>query len=375
MKSELSLPAATPAPPSRLESLDVLRGFDMICMAVGEEIGRGLHAAFPNVVTAWIASQFSHVSWQGVHFYDLIFPLFVFIAGISIVYSVDRMVESGGRSKALRRIFTRTAILVLLGIFYYRGIENGYEKIRLLGVLQRIGLCYGAAAMLYCFFKTRGLIGWTLGLLLGYWAMMALVPVPGVGAGNYAEGLNLANYVDKQWLPLRKWDGDHDPEGLLSTIPAVGSCLLGVLAGILLKSPQWNPVQKIRALLIAGVAGIALGHLWGFSFPVVKKIWTSSYVLVAAGWSSLLMAVFYQIVDVWKFKSWTPVCLWVGLNPIAFYMSHNLIDFEKIGNRFVGGEIKAALGHGHELVLNLVILALMIALVRFMHQRRVYLRV
>jgi len=204
---------------------------------------------------------------------------------------------------------------------------------------------------------------------------MALIPVPGHGAGNYAEGMNLANYVDKQWLPFRKWDGDHDPEGLLSTLPAVGSCLLGVLTGIFLKSPGMEGSRKARTLFFAGVAGMVAGHLWGLSFPVIKKIWTSSYVLVAAGWSAVFMALFYQVIDVWKWRRWTPVCLWVGLNPITFYMLFNLIDFEKVGNRLVGGEIQRALGHGHELVLHLVILGMALAVVRFMHRRRVYLRV
>ena len=127
-------------------------------------------------------------------------------------------------------------------------------------------------------FRTRGLIIACVALLVGYWAMMSFIPVPEVGAGNFAEGANLANWIDKEYLPFRKHDGNHDPEGWLSTLPAIATCLLGVFAGLLLRNEQVSHAQKVKWLAIAGVSGLALGYLWGLQFPIIKKIWTSSYV-------------------------------------------------------------------------------------------------
>ncbi len=301
-------------PERRLESLDALRGFDMLWI-VG--LGGIVHAL--RGLTGWsflgqLADQLEHVGWEGFHFEDLIFPLFVFIVGVSLVFSLDKARARHGAAGALTRVFRRSVLLFLFGIFYYGGLSHRWPDIRLLGVLQRIALCYLGASLLYVAFGVRTLVGVTIGILLGYWALLALVPVPGSGAGNYAEGLNLANYVDKMWLPGARYDGDHDPEGLLSTLPAIATCLLGVLAGVFLKAKRPAPWRKAAWLAGAGIAGVALGAWWGESFPVIKKIWTSSYVLVAGGFSALLLAAFYALIDVAGIRRWGRPFVWVGAN-------------------------------------------------------------
>src|SRR5262249_45751666 len=158
--------------------------------------------------------------WEGFAFYDLIFPLFIFVAGVSLVFSLGKLLRRSGRPAAIRRIVSRTVILFLFGVLYYGGISQGVDHVRLLGVLQRIALAYGFGAIAFCPLGPRGLVVACATLLVGYWALMSFVPVPGVGAGHFEEGRNLANYLDSRYLPLRKWDGDHDPEGLLSTLPA-----------------------------------------------------------------------------------------------------------------------------------------------------------
>jgi predicted acyltransferase len=240
-------------------------------------------------------------------------------------------------------------------------------------VLQRIGLCYLFAGLAFCFLKTRGQVILCVALLAGYWALMTWVPVPGVGAGHFAEGENLANYLDQQYLPLRKWDGDHDPEGLLSTLPAIATCLLGVFAGSLLKS-GWADWKKTLGLVAGGLTLLALGWLWNGQFPVIKKIWTSSYVLVAGGYSCLLLAAFYQVVDVWKIQTWAQPFIWIGMNPITIYMAFELIDFKKIALLFVGGDVQEFLGRYGPLAVALVVMALVFGSCHFLYRRRIFLR-
>ena len=191
-----------------------------------------------------IARQLEHCAWAGFRFEDLIFPMFVFIVGVSLVFSLSRTIEEHGRQAAIVRIIRRAVLMYLLGIFYYGGFSTSFDQIRLLGVLQRIAICYLCAGLIFCFWGLRGRLAWCVGLLVGYWLVMSYVPVPGGVAGDFAEGKNLANWVDEQFLPLRKWDGDHDPEGLLSTLPAVANCLIGVFAGMLLRDSNAPELEE-----------------------------------------------------------------------------------------------------------------------------------
>ncbi len=369
------VPAPEPAP-SRLLSLDALRGFDMFWIVGAEELVRGLQKfSGDGGLLGLIAQQLHHQAWAGFRFEDLIFPLFVFIAGVSLVFSLEKTLRQTDRRTATVRIIRRAALLYFLGILYYGGFSTPFEKIRLLGVLQRIALCYLFAGLLFCYLKPKALVGAFVGLLVGYWALMSFVPVPGHGAGNFAEGANLANYVDQQYLPLRKHDGDHDPEGLLSTLPAIGSCLLGVFAALILKNPAFSDRKKVTHLVLGGLACLAVGWLWHLNFPVIKKLWTSSFVLVAGGYSCLLLAAFYQIIDVWKFQRWAQPFVWIGVNPITIYFGGKFIDFEGMAKLFVGGPVGAALGQYGELVLALASLGFGFWFLRFLYQRKIFLRV
>ncbi len=359
---------------SRLASLDALRGFDMFWIAGADDIILGLHKIATAGPLAFLAGHLTHKKWEGFGFYDLIFPLFVFIVGVSIVFSLTKTIEQTGTSAALKRIFVRAFLLYALGIIYSGGIARGLEGVRLLGVLQRIALCYFFTALLFCTFRRRGLIMACVSLLVGYWALMTFVPVPGVGAGNFAEGANLANWIDKEFLPFRKYDGDHDPEGLLSTLPAIATCLLGVFAGLLLKNDDVSPQKKVAWLAVAGLVGLGMGHLWSVQFPIIKKVWTSSYVLVAGGWSCLLLAAFYQIIEIWNSRRWADPFIWIGTNAITVYLAAAWFPFRDIANRIAGGPIKAQFGEGGELLITVVALALVILMARFLYRRKIFLR-
>jgi predicted acyltransferase len=366
--------AVQAAATTRLLSLDALRGFDMFWIVGAEDIVHALRKASDTGVTRLLANQMDHKPWAGFAFYDLIFPLFVFMVGISLVFSLGRILERDGRRAALGRVCRRAALLYVIGIFYYGGFATPIDHIRLMGVLQRIALCYLFAGFIFCVFDLRTRIGLCVGLLLTYWALMCFVPVPGIGAGDFAEGHNLANWIDKEYLPWRKWDGDHDPEGLLSTLPAVATCLLGVFAGMLLQNRSLAEARKALYLAGAGVALAAVGWLWHLQFPVIKKVWTSSYVLVAGGYSCLFLAAFHQVIEVWGWRRWAQPFVWIGMNPITIYLVHNLVDLKKIALRFVGGDLGVCLGRGADLAVTIVVMAISFWICRFLYRRKIFLR-
>lgn len=360
----------------------------------------------------WIAQQLSHKDWEGFAFEDLIFPMFVFIVGVSLVFSLSKSIEKEGRAVAMRRVITRGLLLVVVGIFYYGGFSNEWPGIRVLGVLQRIGLAYLFAGLIFCMVPARWIAGVAAGILLGYWGLMARVPIRDIAmtgpamerlaattgtsnamslylqatnyvTGTYEKGRNLANHVDFLYLPGRLNDTYWDPEGLFSTIPAVASCLLGVCAGLLLRNRNRNrnrsDMSKVQWLAGAGVALVIIGFLWGTQFPVVKKIWSSSFVCVAGGYSCLLLGAFYLIVDVWKFQAWCQPFVWVGMNPITVYVMSNLMGFGKIANRLAGGDVKNFLnGHGvaglGDLAVAVLSLTLAVLFCRFLYRRQVFIR-
>jgi predicted acyltransferase len=371
------------APPSgnaRIMSIDALRGFDMFWIIGADGLVEALDKFSPNPAVNLVAKELTHKEWAGFAFEDLIFPLFVFLAGVSLVFSLTKIVQQEGRPAAVQRVFKRFLALYILGIFYYGGFANLWPGIRLVGVLQRIALAYFFASLLVLYVPPKGLVAVAAGLLLGYWALMALVPLPGVAAADrYAEGKNLANAIDFNYLPGRKWDKTHDPEGLLSTLPAIASCLLGVFAGLLIKCKETAAEKKVVILLAAGVVSVAAGFGWGLWFPVVKKIWTSSFVLVAGGYSAMLLGAFYWVIDVKNWRLWARPFVWIGLNPITIYLAENMIPFGKWSERFVGGNVAAFLDHHVAqglggLVIALFALGLIWFLAWFLYKRKIFLR-
>lgn len=359
----------------RIVSVDVLRGFDMFWITGGAGFFLGIFKLFGGKIEQWFAPQLDHVEWEGFHFYDLIFPLFVFIVGMSVVFSLEKILATKGKKAAYDRLIRRFILLYLLGIIYYSGIGRGWDHIRLMGVLQRLALTYFFTGILFIHFKLKGLIIACLSLLVSYWAFLSFVPMPGLHQVSFAEGHNWANWVDKHFLPLRKWDGDWDPEGLLSTLPAIASCILGVFASLLLRIKSVEDMKKVYYFVGGGIAAVVVGYLWGLQFPVIKKIWTSSYVLVAGGYSFILLGVFYLILDIWKVQKWTIPFIWIGMNPITIYMARNLLNFNRLAERFVGGDLQTLVGEkiGY-LMLTTVSLGLTLLFVRFLYRKNIFLR-
>ncbi len=421
----------------RLISLDALRGFDMFWILGADSLVVALNKLGHCAPTQFLANQLSHCDWQGVHFYDLIFPLFVFIMGVSTVFSLTRIIEKEGRGAALTRIVRRSVLLFVLALIYSGGFANPWPDLRLMGVLNRIALCYFFGGLLFCFLPPRALAAVTVALLLGYWGLLKYMPMrdiqmtpdalatlavqqgkPQLAAqfraiddytnnpsatkdspimvaarrmylsttnmvkGKYDMGYNVCNHFDFEHLRGRLYNSFWDPEGLLSTIPAIATGLFGIFAGLFLMSKSVPDERKVSWLVVMGIAGVILGFLWGTHFPVVKKIWTSSYVLVAGGYSAILLGVFYWIVDVKKWQLWCRPFVWVGMNPITLYMVSSLTGgegYRKMAARLAGGPVldylntHIAQGFGN-VVVSLVSIGLFFWLAGFMYRRKIFLR-
>jgi predicted acyltransferase len=323
----------------RVASIDALRGFDMFWIAGGESIIHALYRVWPNAATHGLNGQFEHVAWAGFHFYDLIFPLFLFLVGVVLPFSLTRRKEEGAdRGQLYRHIIQRFAILFLFGLVYGGLLDFKLQSLRIPGVLQRIAICYLIAGLVVMMAGIPGQAIVAGSLLVVYWLIMKLVPVPGIGAGVLTPENNLAGYLDRLIIPLRfccYTFGDN--EGLLSTLPAISTCLLGVLAGHWLRSSKYTPHRKVLGLLAAGVASLFVGWVWSFNFPIIKNIWSSSFVLWAGGWSLLLLALFYWIIDVRGYQRWSFFFKVIGMNAITIYLVDRFFDFGIITRVFLHG--------------------------------------
>ncbi len=402
-----SLPVVAP----RFKSVDVLRGFDMFWIIGGTGIALALGKMDQNAVTQFVGRQLTHKAWAGLHFYDVIYPLFLFLVGFSIVFSIDKHRASQTRSAAVWRILRRGLLLFLFGFVYHGGLAAKWPGVRLSGVLQMIAVCYVLAAMIYLFFgpNWRPVAGTAAGLLVGYWALLTFAPFPDVvldrtnleglearahsqapaevlaivperTSGRFGAGYNFSNYLDYRYLPGKKANVYYESQGLLSPLGATVLCLGGILAALWLRREDVLPMHKVVWLAVAGSVLIGLGMAWSLQLPVVKKLWTSSFCLVTTGLSALLLAAFYLVIDVLRLERWCTPFLWLGTNSLTIYLGYELIRFERISERLVGADVRAFLDrhvvHGAGTLLqSLVGLGLALALVRFLYNRRIFLRV
>ena len=325
--------SATTGKSERLGSIDALRGFDMFWIAGGEGIIHTLASLTGWPFFLWCSYELTHSIWNGVTFYDMIFPLFLFLAGTTVPLSFKKRLARGQTNKDLyKHIISRVIILIALGLVYNGFFQFNWIHMRYASVLARIGLGWGFAALIYMntdSWKTR--MVWFWGILIGYWLILLLVPVPGVGAYVLTKGGWLGSYIDRHFLPGKLYLGIHDPEGILSTVPAIATGLLGMMIGQLLTlSPDtMTKLRKVTMLIIIGLAGLILGGIWNTVFPINKNMWTSSFVLYVGGWCTLFLALFYYIIDIRQWRKWAFFFIVIGANSIVAYMipDGRLIDF------------------------------------------------
>ncbi|MEX0611254.1 MAG: DUF5009 domain-containing protein [Pirellulales bacterium] len=368
--------AGAPQPQDeRLISLDALRGFDMFWIIGGESIAHAAATLTGWAWLVWLSGQLHHPEWHGFAVYDLIFPLFLFIAGVAMPFSFEKRLERGDSKQDLyRHAILRGLLLVLLGMIYNGLLKFDWANMRYPSVLGRIGLAYLFAALIVLNTGLRGRLLWIVGLLVGYWAALKFVPVPGFGAGDLAPGHTLTDYIDRLLIPGKLYRGDRDPEGLLGTVPAIATCLAGVVTGQLLASDRASGYVKTIIMVIAGLACLGLARLWNLDFPINKNLWSSSFVLHCAGWSLLLVALFYLVIDVWRLRAWTLPLVVIGSNSILIYMALRFIDFDHTAHFFFDG----ALGHTGEyrpLLWAIAVLFIEWVLLYLLYRKRIFLKI
>jgi predicted acyltransferase len=328
----------------RIYSLDALRGFDMFWIMGGEAIFAGLATLTGWPVLKWWATQLEHVPWHGFHFYDMIFPLFLFIAGISFPFSMaKRTALNESRKSIYKHVILRGLILVVLGIIYNNGIRFDFGELRYGSVLGRIGLAWMFAAIIFMNTKLNWRIVWFWSLLIGYWLLLLLFPAHDLGSTDpFSRTGNLASYIDRLLMPGKLYLGDHDPEGIFSTIPAISTALLGMFTGEFLMSKYLHDKQLKKVLIMAltAVALMIIGKIWDLAFPINKNLWTSSFVCWVGGLSLLLFSVFYLIIDVWNLRKWAFFFVVIGMNPITIYLAGRIINFRSASKFLFGGFIE-----------------------------------
>jgi predicted acyltransferase len=358
----------------RVVSIDALRGFDMFWIIGGGELFASLAEVWKHPVTQTIQCQLGHVEWEGFHFEDLIFPLFLFVVGVVLPFSVSRRLERGQSLGAVYlHVVKRTVMLILLGLVMNGLLRFDWPQMRWPGVLQRIGLCYFFAAILVIHTKWRTQAVVAAAILLLYWAVMMLIPVPGHGMGVLTAKGCLSSYIDQQLIPGTLYYVYGDNEGLISTLPAVCTALLGVLAGHWLGSNR-SGARKAAGLTVAGLVCLITGYVWGLFFPIIKIIWTSSYVLYAGGWSLLLLALFYWLIDVKGYKKWALFFVIIGMNPITIYFLQSFVSFDGIAEFFLVG-ISERAGLFKPLVLAFGALTVKWLFLWFLYRRRIFFRI
>ncbi len=363
----------------RLYSLDALRGFDMFWITGGQKLVFALATLTGWPLFTWMDSQMHHVEWNGFAFYDMIFPLFLFLAGVSMPYSFEARKKRGDTMKKIYlHALKRMLVLIVLGMLVNRILELNPENLRFASVLGRIGVAWFLAALIVLNTGIKWQVVWFWGLLIIYCLLMMFVPVPGFGAGVFTPEGNLAGYIDRLFLPGTMYTEFNEPEGILSTIPSVATALLGVFAGHLLRLERsgLTGTRKALTLIIAGIVSLLLGMLWGTFFPINKNLWTSSFVLYAGGWSLILLGLFYMVTDVWKIRKWAFFFMVIGMNSITIYfLQHRIIKFDLIRDFFLKGIQDLSPAGIQPLISALGYIAVVWLFLWFLYKNKIFLKV
>lgn len=371
----------------RLESLDVLRGFDLFCLVALGKIVHKLSEATQAPVFDSILPCFNHVHWEGFSSWDLVMPLFMFMSGITIPFALSRYKESSDKSLVYKRIAKRVILLWIFGMMC-QGNLLALDPNRIYlysNTLQAIAMGYLISALFFLHTKIRTQIIGAIILLLGYWMMMEFIVIGNYGSGNYSPDGNLAEWIDRVVLG-RFRDGASLVNGevvfsegyrytwILSSLTFGVTAMSGTFAGYILKYKEWIPQKKLTYLFIIGASMVAMGWIWGIWHPVIKKIWTSSMVLVSSGYCFLLMALFYYIIDYKGYRKYTGWLKVYGMNSIMAYMLSQCINFTSVSQSIFRG-LEQYIGSYYPLLITLSNIAIIYTILWWMYKKKIFLRV
>lgn len=371
----------------RLKSLDVLRGFDLFCLVALGKIVHKLSEATQAPVFDSILPCFNHVHWEGFSSWDLVMPLFMFMSGITIPFALSRYKESSDKSLVYKRIAKRVILLWIFGMMC-QGNLLALDPNRIYlysNTLQAIAMGYLISALFFLHTKIRTQIIGAIILLLGYWMMMEFIVIGNYGSGNYSPDGNLAEWIDRVVLG-RFRDGASLVNGevvfsegyrytwILSSLTFGVTAMSGTFAGYILKYKEWMPQKKLTYLFIIGASMVAMGWIWGIWHPVIKKIWTSSMVLVSSGYCFLLMALFYYIIDYKGYRKYTGWLKVYGMNSIMAYMLSQCINFTSVSQSIFRG-LEQYIGSYYPLLITLSNIAIIYTILWWMYKKKIFLRV
>ena len=371
----------------RLESLDVLRGLDLFCLVF---IGPVMFALARNIDAPWFQSVmwcFSHAEWEGFSPWDLVMPLFMFMAGVSMPFSLSKYIDASDKWPVYRRIIKRVALLWIFGMICQGNLLGlNPDKIYFYSnTLQAIAAGYLIAALLFLNTKPKVQITVAALLLITYWILMQFVSVGNYGGGNYTPDGNLAEWVDRTVLGRFRDRATVDESGavifaakyrytwVLSTLNFGVTVLTGLFAGQILRGGR-TPARKTTILLVAGAAMVAAGWLWGIQMPVIKKIWTSSMTLVSSGYCFILLGVFYYLIDVRGWNRYTGWLKYYGMNSILAYMIAQVVSFDSVIRSFTYG-FEQYMGVWYGVLLKLCSVTIIFFILRWLYNQKIFLRV
>ena len=315
--------------------------------------------------------QFHHASWEGFRFYDLIFPLFMFLSGVAIPYAIHSKLEKGvAKIALLRKIFTRLIILIVFGLIYNKTLRNGFYDVRYASVLAQIGVGYFFSALIFLYTKqVKNTMFWLLGIMAGVTVLHLFVPVPEFGAGAMEKKANINRWLDTLIL------GGSDPEGILCMVSAIAITLMGALAGYLLRSFDLPQQKKSVYLLMAGSILIITSVAVSPFYPIIKKLWTVPFIMLTAGISYILLSAFYFLIDVKGYQKWTLFFRVFGMNSITIYMGNKILNFRHTSNFFLGWTNTHFTEQWGAVCMAIGVLALQWSLMYYLYKRKIFLRV
>lgn len=364
---------------NRLQSIDALRGFDMFWIMGGPGIIASLYAIFGGKPLELIHLQMEHVTWNGFHFMDLIFPLFLFIAGLSFPFSLDgKRKKQESNKQIISELAKRTLKLIVLGLIYNGFLKLNFPSIRYASVLAHIGLAWFFGGLIYMYSKKMiAIVLWITAILVGYGALNLLILSPEtMGSNPFLPANNIVCQFDRWFLPGVLYNGNFDPEGILSIIPAISTALIGMITGRYLKQNiNHTPIRKVVMYFVTGISLITISLLINVFIPINKALWSSSFTLLTGGISIMLFAIFYWMIDVKEWRKWAFFFRVIGLNSITIYMAQAIINFYGISDFFLGGIASKLPKDIGWLMISMGYVALCWLFLYFLYRKKVFLKV
>jgi predicted acyltransferase len=358
--------------------VDALRGFDMFFIS-----GGGLFIVQLEGKTGWswvdtLAVQMEHTAWHGFTFYDFIFPLFLFISGVSLSLSLTRNLEKGVEKRDLyMKALRRMIILFALGLIYKNSPIHFMEPstIRFSSVLGRIGIATFITTLLYLNYNDRQRLYWVAGILLAYYAALFLIPVPGYGAGDLSMEGNLTGWIDRHIMPGKLIQGIYDENALTADLPAACITILGAWAGNIINRKNVTDPKKVLQLTLTGTALVVLGLLWGLHFPINKRLWSSSFILLTSGMGFLALSLFFLVIEVWHFRKWAFFFKVIGMNTLAIYFVYRFINFNHTSRLLFDGFYTLFDEKWHNVLVSIGTIALVWSFLYFLYRRKIFFKV